>query len=139
LIQEVLTSEDSGSFSDGFTINASYNIGAFTFIGEYVTALDEFSDTTLLAGAEPSASNLEVNYGINLFGKPGTLIASYQTTDDSLALELPETKFLLGLGVEFNDHFGLILEYANEEDYDVNEGGTGDEADTLTAQLAVNF
>ena len=137
-IQDSLANQDPSSFSDGFTANFSYAIGAFTFIGEYVTALNGFNDAAF-NGAEPSASNLEVDYSINLFGKPGTLIAAYQTTNDSLALELPETKFLLGLGVEFNDNFGLAFEYTNEEDYGVSEGGSGESSDTLTAQLAISF
>jgi len=72
-IQDSLANQDPSSFSDGFTANFSYAIGAFTFIGEYVTALDGFNDAAF-NGAEPSASNLEIDYSINLFGKPGTLI-----------------------------------------------------------------
>jgi len=137
-IQDTITNPEQSNFSDGFTANITYSFGAFTLIGEYLGALDGFSDATF-NGAEPSATNIEVDYSINILGKPATLIAAYQTTDDSLALELPETKLLLGLGIEFNDNFGVVLEYSNAEDYDLNEGGTGEDTDTFVAQLALNF
>jgi len=141
-IQDSLATQGMDNFSDGFTAFFSYDIDAFTFIAEYVTALDSFNDVAF-NGAKPSTSNLEIDYSINLFGKPGTLIAAYQTSDDSLTLGLPESRFLLGLGAELNDYFGLnfglSIEYANEQDYDVSDGGTGEETNTFTAQLAISF
>ena len=37
------------------------------------------------------------------------------------------------------DNTALSFEWAHDTDYDVADGGTGENADTLTAQLAVEF
>ena len=60
-------------------------------------------------------------------------------TDDAAGLELPESKVLLGLGVEVNDAFNLGFEISNEEDYDIQEGGTGESSTTFLVQLAIPF
>ena len=60
-------------------------------------------------------------------------------TDDAVGLELPESKVLIGLGVEVNDAFNLGFEISNDEDYDIQDGGTGETNTTFLLQLAVPF
>ena len=108
-----------------------------TLIGEFTTALDNFGEE--LEGAEPSATNLEINVGTSLFGKEATFAVAYQTTDEALILELPETRFLLGLGVDINDHFSAGIEYARDSDYDINEGGSGEDTDAIVVQFAASL
>lgn len=64
---------------------------------------------------------------------------AYQMTEEAVAIGLPETRILLGMGVLVEQDTMVRLEYAMDEDYGVDDGGTGKEASTLTAQLAVEF
>ena len=137
-LQDSLSSTTVSDQTDGLALDASLNLGNVTLIAEYVTALDEFEDIALF-DQKPSATNLELNYGLNFGRLPATLAVAYQTTDDSLALELPETRILLGLGLELHENIGIGFELARDEDYDVNEGGSGDSATIFSIQIAAEF
>jgi len=137
LVQDVIGEAELDSYTDGFSINGSINFGNFTAIAEYTTALDNFGSE--LEFAEPSATNLEFNLGGSLFGKDATYAVAYQTTDDALILELPETRFLVGLGVDVNDHFSIGVEYARDSDYDLNDGGSGEDTDAVVIQFAASL
>ena len=136
-IQDTLSNSSVGEYIDGLSLNGLVNIGPVTLIAEYTTALDNFG--AVLDNAEPSAANIEIDFNTTLFGKPAIFAAAYQTTDDALVLELPETRALLGLGVNINDHFSIGVEYAQDSDYDVNDGGSGDDSDAFTIQLAASL
>jgi hypothetical protein len=64
---------------------------------------------------------------------------AYQGTDEALVLELPEERYMGTISVGLVDGLSLALEYAHDEDYGKSDGGTGDEADTITVQLALEF
>lgn len=64
---------------------------------------------------------------------------AWQGTKEALALELPETRVLAAISVEIFENTALSLEYAHDEDYSTSEGGSGDDADTFTLQLATSF
>ena len=126
----------------GFGVSAVANIGDFTLIGEYVTALDDFEFAELPFdgdGAEPSAWNLEAGYNFALMGKDSTIAIAYQETDEALALELPEQRLSLALSVGIFDNTALTFEYAHDDNYGSSDGGNGDDANTLTGQLAYGF
>ena len=137
VVQDVIGEAEADSFTDGFSINGSVNFANVTLIGEYTTALDNFGSE--LGFAEPSAANLEANFGASIFGKDATFAVSFQSTDDALILELPETRFLVGLGVDISDHFSVGVEYARDSDYDINEGGSGEDTDALVVQFAASL
>lgn len=136
-IQESLSESGVSEYTDGITVNGGLNLGPISLIAEYTTALDNFGAE--LEGAEPSATNLEVDFNTTLFGKSSTFAAAYQTTDEALVLELPETRILLGLGIEINDHFGIGFEYSRDSDYEQNEGGTGEDTDAFVVQFAASL
>jgi hypothetical protein len=46
---------------------------------------------------------------------------------------------IASVGVGIMDNTSLALEYLSDEDYSVNEGGTGNDANGATVQLAVEF
>lgn len=52
---------------------------------------------------------------------------------------LPESRMMAVLGVELSEGVGINLEYAHDTDYDENEGGTGEEADSVICQLYYEF
>ncbi|MGH1428112.1 MAG: LbtU family siderophore porin [Arenicella sp.] len=136
-IQEALSTSSVGEYTDGLSVNGLLNLGPVTLIAEHTTALDSFG--AALDNAEPSATNVEVDFNTAFFGKSAIFAAAYQTTDDALVLELPESRVLVGLGVDINDHFSVGVEYARDSDYDVNDGGTGEDSNAFTVQFAASL
>jgi hypothetical protein len=134
--------EDNGlaleEYAGGFTGQVIATVAPFTLIGEYVAATDDIAFTNNPDQEAPSAYNIEIGYSFELMGKEFTLGVAYQGTDNCGGI-LPETRLLASMGVGLGENVGVALEYAHDEDYDVSDGGTGDEADMVTVQLAVEF
>jgi len=129
-------------YPSGLTVHLTLGYGPFMLIGEYLGALDAFQVDELEfngTGAEPSAWNLEVAYTREIKGKETTFAVGYQKTDEALALELPEERILATIGVEIWKYTSLALEYLHDEDYSLADGGTGNDANAATVQLAVAF
>jgi hypothetical protein len=118
-------------------------MGPVSFIGEYVTALDQFKSSHLGfngVGAEPKAWNAELGYTLPIAGKETTFAVGYQGLEEAgLALLLPERRYLATASVGIFDNTKLSLEYAFSQDYDVADGGTGKNAHSAILQLAVAF
>jgi len=142
-LQEAVTDPDNLSDKvPGWSAHASLQMAGFTLIGEYLSAVDDFDAADLAfkgAGARPSAWNLEVDYGFEIAGREAVVAVAWQETDEALALELPEKRWLAALSVGIYDQTTLALEYAHDEDYGTEDGGSGEETDTVTLQLAVEF
>jgi hypothetical protein len=134
--------EDSGfslkDYVGGITGHAILNFAPFMVIAEYVTAMDdiEFTDNTKLES--PSAYNIELGYTFEMAGKETTLGIAYQGTEECGGI-LPESRLVASIGVGLGEYVGVALEYAHDEDYSETDGGTGDEADIITMQLALEF
>ena len=144
LLSEMLAEgmvEGVDDYVSGLALHGILSIGPLTLIGEYVAA-DQFNDGELDfdgEGAQPVAANLEAGFGFDWQGREATLAAAYQLSEEAVALELPETRVMLGVAVEVFERTLLSIEYAYDEDYAEEDGGTGETANTLTAQLAVEF
>ena len=126
----------------GISASAMLTIGSISVLGEYLGAMDTFGADYVAFGdygAKPSAWMVEVAYGFELAGKEVTLAASYQTTDEALALELPKKRMLVGLSAEVMDGLSLGVEWARDTDYSIEDGGTGENSDNFTIQLAAEF
>lgn len=129
-------------YAAGITTHLTVNYGPFMLIGEYLGALDAFDASELDfngSGAEPSAWNVEAAYTREIKGKETAFAVGYQKTDEALALELPEERILATIGVGIWENTSLALEYLHDEDYSVADGGTGNDANVITLQLAVEF
>ena len=130
-------------YISAYGIHGVYRTGSWSFIGEYITATDNFTAAELAwktVGAEPSAYNLEIGYDFVAFGGRESNVAfAIQGTDEAVALELPEDKWLAAFGTTLYENTYVSLEYANAEDYSVSDGGTGKDGDALTLQVAVEF
>ncbi len=129
-------------YVEGFAAHLLVETGPFTFAGEYLTALDSFQVGELDfngAGAEPEAWSLEASMTTELLGRETTFSLGYQGSDEALALELPEERYLATVRMMILENTSLALEYLHDEDYDKGDDGTGDDADALTMQLAVEF
>jgi uncharacterized coiled-coil protein SlyX len=135
-------STDPRDRTGGWTVNAAVVYGNFNFIGEYLSATDNFDVDSLSfrdKGAKPSAWNIELGYAFQVFGKENVVAAAYQGTDEALALELPKERWLLGWSVGIFDNTALSFEYSYNTDYSKSDGGTGESANAFVAQLAVEF
>lgn len=140
--------EDAGVTSvaehvNGMGVHGIVRSGPFSFIGEYVTATEDFRTAELAwgaGGAQPSAYNLEVGYDFVAFGGRDSNVAfAVQGTDEAVALGLPEDKYLAAISTTLYENTSIALEYANAEDYSVADGGTGNDGDSVTLQVAVEF
>ena len=89
--------------------------------------------------ARPRSWNLEAGYDFEITGKETTLSIAWQGTAEALALTLPEIRYLAVTSIGIFEHTTLSLEWAHDKDYSGSDGGTGDDTDSFTAQLAVEF
>lgn len=135
-LSEFLAEENllEADYVGGLGVYAIASVGPISLIGEYITALDDFDGDN----SQPMAFNFETGYTFVLAGRESTFAVAYQGTDD-LAGMLPESRILTTLSVEIFPATTFAIEYAHDEDYDENEGGTGASADTVTGQLAYEF
>ena len=132
--------DEINDYVSGMAAHMIFNMGPFVLIGEYVTALDEYEDGELDfdgEGAEPESWNIEVAFTQEIMGRETVFALGYQGTDE--ALGLPEERYLVAIGVELFENTGLTLEYFHDEDYSSSKGGTSENANVVTAQLAVEF
>lgn len=135
-------STDPTERTGGWTVNLSVQAGEFNFIAEYLSASERFDADSLAykdKGAEPSAWNLEVGYSFPVMERDSVVALAYQGTREALALELPETSWLVGWSVEIFDRTALSFEYRHDSDYSQRDGGTGEDGSAVVAQLAVEF
>jgi len=126
----------------GAGIQLVAGFGGFAAIAEYVGALDQFETADLAfngEGAEPKAWNVELGYTFPVGMREVTVAVGYQGTDEAIALDLPETRILAGVSVGLFDNTSLSLELAQSQDYDEEDGGTGEEANSAILQLAIEF
>lgn len=140
-LEEILPSEIE-DYVAGITAHAIFSWQGFQLAGEYLGATDNFEVAELEfknKGAEPKAWNIELGYTFEIADHETVLALAYQKTDEALALELPEERYLACAGMGLIDGLSLAVEYAHDKDYDKKDGGTGNHADTFTMQLSLEF
>ena len=123
----------------GIGAHAIMSTGPFMFISEYIIALDDVDFVNKEDGSilditveEISAWNAEFGYSFELGGKPATAAVAYQGSEDAGDF-LPESRLMGSIGVEIYEATSLAFEYFHDE------FENDDEADVITAQLAVEF
>lgn len=134
--------EEIDEYVNGLSLHAVFSSGPFTLIGEYVAALDSFAPGEVDfqgEGARPEAYNLEAAYGTEITGRATTFALGYQATDQALDLGLPESRYIGTVRMELFPFTSLAVEYLHDEDYGTGHGGSGEDANTLTMQLAMEF
>ena len=139
---------------NGFGMHLLAGYGSFSFIGEYIQALDEFYPGSFNPetgemeggeilfrgrGAEPKSWNTELAWSTELFGNQSVFAVSYQGTEESPELDLPASRYMGIASMVVLPGTTMSIEYYHDEDYDTNEGGTGESADVVTGQLAYEF
>ncbi len=134
--------ESVEQFIGGLGAHLNIGYGPFFLIGEYITALDRFSTDEILfvdQGAEPSAWDTELAYTTELLHRETVFALGLQQTDEAQALGLPEFRYSGAVGMKILPDTTLSLEYAYDRDYDIADGGSGDNATVFVAQLAYEF
>ena len=136
---------------NGIGLHIMAGFGPVTFIGEYVQALDAFAEagdmeadpsgmnTGTAFSAEPAAWNTEVAYSAEVLGKESIFAIGYQGTSEAVDLGLPETRILAVASMVLLPGTALSMEYSYDTDYDVADGGTGENASVIITQLAYEF
>lgn len=119
-------------YAGGFAINTKLGIAGIGLFAEYITALDPVD------GIEPSAIQLEATYVTEVAEREIFFSLGYSETDE-LGGVFPESRIAATAGIGLTEGLGLTIEYAHDEDYDINDGGTGEEADAFIVQLAYEF
>ena len=116
--EDTLDGLELNDYAAGMGVYAIIGFGQFTFIGEYVTALDDielFDDTGATAyDVEISAWNLEVGYNFAIGEKEAVVAVALQGTDEAADL-LPESRYLGSFGIGIFESTTLALEYAHDE------------------------
>jgi hypothetical protein len=138
---DLLEGIDDYDYVEGFGGYLNLNFGPASLYAEYITALDEFSAEHIAFkndGAQPATWNVEVGYTVNL-GYETTFAFAYQGTEESLALEQPNTRLMGLISLALNDNTWVAFEYVFDEDYDENDGGTGKDAQSAILQLGIEF
>lgn len=132
-------SEDADLEADyvgGVFAQAVVGVAGFSFIAEYITAIDDYEPAEA-ESRKPTSFHLEGAYSVEL-GLPLTFALSYSQSND-LAEIVPETRVAAAVGVELADGLSTTFEYCHDTDYEVTDGGTGEEGDSVTLQLAYEF
>ena len=126
-------------YVDGINVHAILGFGPVIFIGEYTASLDDielnyFDGTvdTVETLEKLNAWNLEVGYTFTVGEKEVVIALGCQGTDN-MGDVLPETRILGSVGYGIFENTALALEYLHDE-YE-----NDDEADVITAQLAIEF
>ncbi len=132
-----LTGGDIDDYTSGATASLVANVADFSFIAEYLTALnDDYLDSE---DDKPMAWGVEVGYGFEVAGHGASVAAIYQQSDEAVSLGLAEKRYGAAFGFDIVEGLGATLEYVRDEDYGTSDGGTGDDADKFTCQLALEF
>ncbi len=141
-LQDAIELDEDYDSVSGWSASGMLRFGSLSFLAEYLGASEDFEAHEMEFdgdGAEPSSYMLEAAYDFDLAGKSSAIAVGYQETDEALALELPEERFMLGFSVEMMEGVTLTIEGAFDDDYSISDGGTGKDAEIVTVQLAGEF
>ena len=129
----------SAEYVGAVAVNARVAIAGISFSGEYMSAIDDYQAGDLeIAESQPSAYHLEAGYEVEVSEFPLIFALSYSATSDFGGL-LPENRVAAMAGIELTEGLRFSLEYTHDTDYEIDEGGTAEEADAVTTQLAYEF
>ncbi|HID53124.1 MAG TPA: LbtU family siderophore porin [Anaerolineae bacterium] len=142
-LQETITDpDDLRDKVSGIGLHGQLEMGPLVLIAEYLSATESFDVTDLAFdgdGAKPQSWNLEAGWRFQIMEKEAVIGMAWQQTKEAVALELPESRLLATVSVEVYKNTSLSLEYTHDKDYSVSQGGSGDDSDALTLQLAASF
>ncbi len=142
-LQDTVTDPDNlENTVGGWGLHAKLNWSDLALIAEYLSAAESFDSADLAfagSGARPRAWNIELDYGFKIADREAELAIAWQQSDEALALELPQTRMLASLSMSIYKNTALAIEHIHDEDYDAKDGGSDEDTDIITIQLALEF
>jgi len=148
------TSQHIAKRIPGVDLRGSIGYGDFSFLGEYVTATQAFSNTDMTYnnhGARPGAFHIEGVYNFNILGKKSLVALGYDQTQNALALLLPKQRYAATLSTSIWQYTIQSLEYRHDINYSngnvatgaqgiaVQPSGLGSTSDNVTLQIGIYF
>ena len=120
-------------------LNLGMHYDAFSFIGEYIAALDSFNANVLGTNntPEPKALNLELAYTTSLMDKETVFALGFQTSWEAYNTELPEKRYIGSAAMNVFEGTTIALEYFIDEFYQAQ--GSEDDGYGFTTRLTYEF
>jgi len=140
VLSEITDGTTLADYSAGVSAYLDVGFKGFWLLGETVTTQDAFAvDRLPFDGKEskPSATNIELSYTLDSGGHNLTLGFALQSTEQAMALRLPETRTLFALSYGSAEGAAIGLEVGSDKDYEV--GGEQKDGSLVNIQLAVEF
>ena len=116
----------------GYAVHGRVDIGQVTLAGQYVAATGPLAVDG--NGSTPTATNLEASYQL---ANGSSIAASYQMTEEALFLGMPERRIALAYRTVLPGGLHLGFELAQEDDYAIIDGGSGETTERLTVRVTV--
>lgn len=131
----------------GIAVYGDLNTGPFTFSARYTTALQQFAPTDLsnylgstgANGSKPWAADVTAGLGFNGWGKRQNVYLGYQASGNAVSVLLPQSRWLVGYGINPWRNTILGLEVAHDKDYSSGHGATGRSDNIIGARAGVTF
>jgi hypothetical protein len=139
-------------------LHGNIGIDRYNFAAEWVAATERFrlEDLSMNGqGAKPQAGQLEANMTFRAFNRPSSVGLGYQWSHNALALNLPLQRFVGVFNISIWKDTVESIEYRHDIDYgpnqyangansprfapNLNTLGSGNAADTVSAQIGVYF
>ena len=112
----------------GIDTQANLNYGAFTLIGDYLTAMRSFdvSDVSYNgSGATPSAMHVEGAYNFIFHNRPGSFALGYDHSWQALAFNIPRDRVITALNYSVWRNTIASLEYRYDINYNSADRASG--------------
>lgn len=142
------------SNTGGYALYADVNSGPFT-LGARYTATQKFNRLDLptngtadvvggglvagAVGAKPWAAGVQAGYGFDAWGKGQNVYLGYQASRQASGLGLPRSRWLAGYGLDMWKNTSFGIEWDNDSDYAVANGGSGNSYNLVTIRSTVKF
>jgi len=128
------------SYIPGISAHARFGLLGFSLIGEYDGAIrtTHFRRSARDVRTRPEAWQVELGYSTRIFGVRPFAAFNYSGAAGMLGA-VPQARLLGAGGTWLTDNIRVGLEYAYEEDYPRNQGGTGKVSDAWTLRLTYEW
>ncbi len=103
------------------------------------TAGTAVTPTAAATGAKPWAAGIQAGYGFDAFGKSQNVYLGYQTARQAAGLNLPESRWLVGYGVDILKDTLLAAEWDHDMAFSTGNGGSGNNTNLVSLRAAVKF
>lgn len=126
----------------GIGWHAGYESGSLSLTGEYIKAIFQFSGGEIDSTSKPRvpmAWHLEAAWEFSMDANTSTVVFGIGGTNDLNYFGLPKRRYAIGLSTVINKNTVVVAEWKLENNYSVAQGGTGEDAKTLTCSLQWKF